>query len=174
MRFLLFTLSLLALPAHAEEPSRCGRIEAEFQVVGRLIPQACEEAKETHERYQRASAEVIDTCRRLEAQAENPPKLKSIGEAERQLEAIQHRQQGIEERAKIQERITRELLQTPIDTDPPVFPPVQVSEACRNELDEYAKARRQVLSTFSRFFQKIEAGHENLLLPVAVPTESGR
>lgn len=164
MRFLLLlTALLLELPAHAAEPGRCDRIQAEFLELAKLQPRACPEATEVHGRYQSAFPEVSATCRRIEAQAQAGPfRLKLGTENEMLAEAMQQRKKDMEERATLTSRFAQEILLTPIDTDIPARPPAQVSAACRDELDQYSKARRVVLSTFSRLFHQIERNNETL------------
>lgn len=158
MRSCALIALLFALPAFAaDEPSRCEKIRAEFREMERLSPRACEESRGVHARYQKGFLEVSDLCRRFEARASGgPPKLK-LGTAEEMgLEATEIRQKDMQDRLEVTNHLAHELLWTPIDTDSPARPPAQVADACRDELDAYAKIRRVVLTAFGRFFTTID------------------
>jgi hypothetical protein len=156
----------LAAPAQAAEPSPCERITAEFREMESLRPQSCEEAKALHRQYQAAYAEINQQCRRLQARVEvGPPKLKLGTEDEMRVEASSIRLADLEERATLTQRITQELLATPIDTESSGRGmPVKVADACRDELHAYGKIRNVVLSSFSRVFKRIEGQHDPLFL----------
>lgn len=161
---LLLTLSSLPALA-AAEPSRCDQIRAEFREMERLTPKACEESKEVHARYQKSWLEVNEHCRRLEARvAAGPIRLKIGTEDEMQYEAMEQKRKDMEERHALTHKLAHELLLTPIDTDSPARPPAQVADACRDELDDYAKIRRVVLAAFGRFFSAIDQHDDTLFV----------
>jgi len=167
MGFLLFIFAFSRLSL-ALEPSDCDKISAEFREMERLSPKNCEEARQVHKQFQLAYAEVNQQCRRLESRvAAGATKLKLGTEDEMRLEATLIRQQDMSERFTLTERISHELLLTPIDTDSPARPPQLVAEECRDELDSYAKIRRQVLSVFSRLFQQIDTHDDSLFAQAA-------
>lgn len=161
----LSVLSLaLSLSAHAAgEPSRCDQIRAEFREMEKLTPKACEESKEVHARYQKSWVEVNEHCRRLEARVQGGPlKLKLGTEDEMRFEAMETKRKDMEERFSLTQKLAHELLLTPIDTDSPARPPAHVTDDCRNEIDDYAKIRRVVLSAFGRFFSQIDLDDDSL------------
>ena len=162
--FALLSLLLPASPAQAEAiPSRCERIRAEFREMEKLSPKACEESKETHARYKKAFLEVSDLCFRFETRANaGPLKLKVGTEDEMRFEAMETKRRDMEDRFTYTNKLAHELLHTPIDTDSPAHPPAQVSDACRDELDDYSKIRRVVLQAFGRFFTQIDQDDDTL------------
>lgn len=159
-------LLLVFLPVSgfaAAEPSRCDQIRAEFKEMERLTPRACAESREVHARYQKSWLEVNEHCRRLEARvASGPVRLRIGTEDEMQYEAMEQKRKDLEERNTLTHKLAHELLLTPIDTDSPARPPAQVTDACRDELDDYAKIRRVVLTAFNRFFTQIDQHDDTL------------
>lgn len=160
--FLFLSLSAPALAA--EEPSRrCDKVQAEFREMESLTPKNCPESQEVHARYKNASAEVMQHCRRLEGRVNGGPiKLKLGTEEEMRYEAMETKRKDLEERFTLTQKIGHELLFTPIDTDSPARPPAQVTDACRDELDAYAKIRRIVMMSFGRFFTQIDKDDDSL------------
>jgi len=156
---------ILATVAHTAAPiaNRCDQITAEFREMEKLTPVSCEEAKHVHKQFQTAYMEVNQYCRRLEARVNAGATKLALGtEDEMRAEATAIRQKDMEERFSLTSKIAHELLLTPIDTDSPARPPIMVADACRDELDAYAKIRRVVLTSFSRFFQQIDLHADSL------------
>jgi|GEM_PF-6086566 len=162
----LFANSGSAIAAEAIVP-RCDKVAAEFRELEKLSPKACEESKKVHKQFVDNYPLVIQHCRRLEARVNaGATKLKLGTENEMLAEASSIRQADLQERFTLTEKVAHELLLTPIDTDSPARPPMMVADDCRNELDDYAKVRRIVLTAFSRFFQQIDL-HDESLFPQA-------
>lgn len=166
-----FSLLLLALSGAAQAAetvvARCDKVSSEFRELEKLSPKACEESKKVHKQFLDNFPVVIQHCRRLEARANGGPTKLTLGtENEMLAEASSIRQADLQERFTLTDRVAHELLLTPIDTDSPARPPLMVADDCRNELDEYAKVRRIVLTAFSRFFQQIDL-HDETLFPQA-------
>jgi hypothetical protein len=160
-------LTLLQQPAAFAEVSRCDKISAEFHELEKLSPKACEESRAVHRQFVAAFPEVNSHCRRLESRANGSPTKLKLGTREEMIaEASAIRQADLKERFDLSEKVAHQLLLTPIDTDAPARPPMMVAEACRNELDDYAKFRRIVLTAISRFFQAIDL-HDETLFPQA-------
>ena len=159
----MFALALLTALLHAPsasasvEAGRCDGLKAESADLAASTPVACDEAREVHTAYLKAFPEVLETCRKIEAEvAAGEPKLALGTENEMQFQVMDAKQRHLNERRDLAEH-TRLLLATPLDTTNDLTRlPLQVSSECGTEIENHVRFRRQALDVIQELYVKID------------------
>ncbi len=160
---LVLGFSAICRPEGARaEFTRCEKLLAEAAELRKASPAACEESKDTHARYLQAFAEIHETCRSLETEANSPAPLRATTENEARNEAMERKQRHLAERMRLADRFSKELLRTPLDNDDPARIPPQVSSECGTEVESYARFRKNALRGLGEFFHKIDEADDAL------------
>lgn len=148
---------LLSSPTSWAEFSRCEKLRAEAAELEKFSPRACEESRETHQTYLKSFSRVQEICKQLEARvAVGAPQLTPGTEDEMTGQIMELKQKHINERQELSEKITLQLLPTPLDNNDPSRLLPTVSSECGSEVEAYARYRRNVLRGLSEFFAKID------------------
>jgi hypothetical protein len=163
-----FLFALLSAPGAAAEVSRCESLRAAATELSAQSPLACNEARDTHAAYLRAIPELLETCRKLEAQVlAGEPKLDLDTESKMQIQVMEAKQRHTIERGDLSDHVLRDLLPTPLDTGDPTRLPLQVGSECGTEIEDHVRFRREVLDSFTGFYGKIDAFDDALLRQAA-------
>ena len=167
MQWVFLCSLFLEASAHAEF-SRCERIRAEAIAVRSLPASACDESREVHDAYLKAIPELEALCRKIETEMnQGAPRLKLGTEEEMHREIVEIRQRHLIEQRSINDRITRELLPTPLDNNDStrIFP--KVSSECGTEIEDHVRFRRTVLRYVNEFYRKLEGLDDTLFQQAA-------
>ena len=161
----------------------CERLQTEFAELLRTPPKACAEASETHRKFDLAQHLMLEECRKLEARVNaGIPKLKQGTDEEMRREAMDLRQRDISEQIALNDKVKRELLHTPLDTDDPGLPPAEVDSDCGTEIEKFVSVRGHALTAIADFYANIDSFNDALLSqaiergsrPTPVPMKPGR
>jgi hypothetical protein len=153
--FVLLTI-LLPLAAHADG-SRCDGLKLEAADITAHTPIACDEARAVHTAYLKAFPEVLEMCRKIEAEvAAGAPKLALNTESEMQFQVMEAKQRHLTERRDLADHVMRDLLPTPLDTLDPTRLPIQVGAECSTEIENHIRFRRQVLDSIQELYVKLD------------------
>ncbi len=159
----IIVMFLAGATAEAES-TRCEKLQAEAEELAKNQPAACDEARETHARFVQSLQEIMENCKRLEAETSaGPATLKEGTPVEMRAEIIALKQKHMGDRQRLVEHFAHELLRTPVDIDDPARAPAEVSSECGTELEGYARYRRSVLRGISEFYRKLEELDDSLL-----------
>jgi hypothetical protein len=157
----MFNLALLAailLPNGAlAGGGRCDGLKAEVADISAHVPVACEEARDVHTVYLKAFPEVLEMCRKIEAEvAAGAPKLALNTESEMQFQVMEAKQRHLTERRDLADHVMRDLLPTPLDSLDPTRLPIQVGAECSTEIENHIRFRRQVLDSIQELYVKLD------------------